>query len=105
MHHDRGLVERSDTSSAIGAALPTFKRAELDGSCLLGEKPSRDRYRIDEMEIPSSMAQQIGLDSIALELAELEKRRVDLEARDDELRALLLRPSGPAVGRKDLAFC
>ena len=67
-------VVPADCDSALpGAlALPMSFRGELQGFVLLGQKPSQDAYRPDEIAVLEHAAHQVGLDLQALRTEQLQ---------------------------------
>ena len=85
-------VVPADCDSALpGAlALPMSFRGELQGFVLLGQKPSQDAYRPDEIAVLEHAAHQVGLDLQALRTEQLQLEVAALR-RELELKIAVTR--------------
>jgi hypothetical protein len=94
---DRLPADLKDTKSRLPAtlALPMVHRGDLMGVILLGQKPSREPYRPDELVALGSAAHEIGLDLHALKAAQLEEANTRLQIKYDAVSALVSPPAQP----------
>jgi hypothetical protein len=89
----------SDAHSSLPGelSLPSIHHGELDGFVLLGNKPSGETYRPDEIEVLGHTAHQVGLDFRALRMEQLERDVADLSARNSALALALQRGTAPIL--------
>ncbi|HSY28150.1 MAG TPA: hypothetical protein VK832_11640 [Burkholderiaceae bacterium] len=79
------MVKDGHPSHSGDLALPMAHRGVLHGFVLLGEKPNREEYRPDEVDVLAFAAHQIGLDLYALQNEQL---RTELESVTEEIENL-----------------
>lgn len=86
-------------------ALPMFRRSELVGFVILGEKAAQERYRPDEIENLRRTVREVGFDLFALQLDQLERQGRELEQRyrglREGLRSVLQRRFADPVATED----
>jgi hypothetical protein len=100
MRAEQGPVVPSEVRSLLPAALalPMMHQAALAGFVLLGEKPTGEDYRPDEIEILSWATQQVGLDMQAIRVRELELTTLRLAAQVEALTEIEARRSLAGAG-------
>jgi len=85
-------IDGANALHANKVALPMSHRGQLSGFALIGEKPNREIFRPDEIDVLGFATHQIGLDLYALQNdklkvdAELASRKIDdLNAKNEAL--------------------
>ena len=98
MRAEQSAVVPAEVHSSLPAALalPMMHQASLAGFALLGQKPTGEDYRPDEIEVLGWAVQQIGLDLQAIRVRDLELANVRLAERNQTLTELLAARQAPA---------
>jgi len=80
------------TPLALGAAvlaMPMLRRADLEAFLVIGDKPTHESYRPDQIDNLAGATRQVGFDLYALRFEQLKEQKHALEQQNEGLRQTL----------------